>query len=125
MSRREEVEFGPSEESVRHARAFVAATLAAWDLDDLAEVAVLLTSELATNAVVHARTACTITVEHRPPDLVIEVSDGEASAPVCQDPNPASEGGRGMLLVDRLANRWGTHSRSAGKSVWFSLRSAG
>jgi anti-sigma regulatory factor (Ser/Thr protein kinase) len=82
MTLRLEAAFEQDPGSVKAAREFVAGTLVAWDLDDLAEVAGLLTSELATNAVVHARTAYLIAVEYRPPELLVEVHDGSRRRPV-------------------------------------------
>lgn len=122
LSSRIESEFAATPAAVRQARAFVEATLAAWDLDDVAEVAVLLTSELTTNAVRHARTAFTVAVACRPPELVVEVGDGSDSLPVQRPKSVRSEGGRGLQLVAALARSWGTRRRrGGGKVVWFQL----
>jgi anti-sigma regulatory factor (Ser/Thr protein kinase) len=114
-------------ESVKAAREFVAGALAAWHLDDLAEVAGLLTSELATNAVIHARTAYHIAVEYRPPELLVEVHDGSRHRPL---PRRAvterkAANGWGLLIVEALADRWGSRSEGEGKKVWFTLSGPG
>jgi anti-sigma regulatory factor (Ser/Thr protein kinase) len=127
MTLRLEAAFKHDPESVKAAREFVAGALAAWDLDDLAEVAGLLTSELATNAVVHARTAYHIAVEYRPPELLVEVHDGSRRLPVprraLRDRKAAN--GWGLLIVEGLADRWGSRRERQGKNVWFALVAQG
>ncbi len=122
-----EAAFEDDPESVKAAREFVTGALAAWDLDDLAEVAGLLTSELATNAVVHARTAYHIAVEYRPPEVVVEVYDGSRRRPVPRRPlaERKAVNGWGLLTVERLANRWGSRRERHGKKVWFALAAPG
>ncbi len=129
MAVRVEVEYGSDPQSVRHARSFVASTLAAWDLDDVREVALLLTSEVVTNAVVHARTAFRVAIELDEPDLIVEVTDRSPAEPVrLPDPDLDSEEavhGRGLRLVDTLAASWGwRRAGTGGKVVWFLLRAA-
>jgi two-component sensor histidine kinase len=116
---RTEQGFEGSPASVRSARGFVAATLEAWDLCDVSAVACLLTSELAANAVRHAATAYRVTLELVPPELRIEVSDGSTTTPVrlCND----DESGKGLVLVEALAERWGTRVHERGKAVWVTL----
>ena len=100
------------------------AALKVWELDDLVEVVALLTSELVTNAVVHARTAFTVRATFDAPELRVEVRDGgpEHMEPPTDD--PYAEGGRGLLLVAALADRWGVTGRPDGKTVWFVLHAA-
>lgn len=126
---RVEAEYGAEPLSVRHARAFVAATLAAWDLDDLSEVALLLTSEVVTNAIVHARTTFRLTLELDEPDLIVEVSDGSPAEPAALAASDLGSDdavhGRGLQLVDALAGSWGWRRAANGeKVVWFLLRAA-
>ncbi len=121
MSSRVEQEFEGTPAAVSAARAFVSATLLAWDLDEVAEVAVLLTSELTTNAVRHARTAFRVVVSCRPPDLVVEVADGSPDHPAPRLAPPSAEGGRGLQLVQALARSWGTRPADQGKVVWFAI----
>ena len=106
--------------SIRKARVFVDVTLSAWDLHGLREPAVLLTSELATNAVVHARTPFRVTVM-LDDDLTVEVSDGSEVLPRLEPVPIDGESGRGLLLVSRLADRWGSRPEERGKTVWFAF----
>ncbi|HVM64644.1 MAG TPA: ATP-binding protein [Acidimicrobiales bacterium] len=108
--------------SVGAARAFVDATLEAWGLDDSDQVAALLTSEIATNAVVHARTAYRVAVDYRAPEVLVQVMDESPGLPVRRDPDPYEPTGRGLLLLDSYAARWGCRQQARGKSVWFVLR---
>jgi anti-sigma regulatory factor (Ser/Thr protein kinase) len=115
-------DFERAPESVRAARQFVLATLASWDLDDMGEVASLLTSELVTNAVLHAKTAFHLSVQSDDDrEVLIEVTDGSDEPPVRGDARPDAEGGRGLVLVASLASRWGTRLGPRGKAVWFCL----
>ncbi len=119
---RVEAVFDPRPESVRAAREFVVTTLAAWDLDDLSEVATLCTSEVATNAVRHARTAFRLAIEARTSEVLVEVEDQGWGEPTVALPDTESEGGRGMWLVTATAGRWGSETlATGGKIVWFSL----
>jgi anti-sigma regulatory factor (Ser/Thr protein kinase) len=107
------------------ARRFLTSVSAAWSADVL-DVAVLLTSELVTNAVVHGLGPVQLLLDDDGDRLRIEVSDAEpALPPVPSTPGPTKEHGRGLLIVDRLADRWGSRSRRTppGKIVWFELRS--
>ncbi|MFI6498533.1 SpoIIE family protein phosphatase [Nonomuraea typhae] len=99
------------------ARRFVRDTLAEWQLSHVEADAVLLTSELVTNAVVHAGTAveltCRLDAAAAPPRLEIQVDDRH---PLRTVPPPAA--GRGLTLAETLADAWGvTYSRTA-KRVW-------
>ncbi len=119
---RVEATFEPCPESVRTARQFVAATLEAWSLGDLTEVATLCTSELATNAVRHARTEFRLAMEARAAEVLFEVEDMGGGEPTVTLPDTEAEDGRGMWLVTATAGRWGSQTlRSGGKVVWFSL----
>lgn len=120
---RVEGEFDGGPASVRRARAFVEAALAAWDVDDLSEVAVLLTSEVAANAVLHARSVYRLALELRGgPEVRIEVADRSERLPRVRLPALDAEGGRGLDLLDRLAASWGSEPVAGGKAVWFTVR---
>ena len=108
--------------SVGRARRFGAAPLEGWGLRrPLVETCVLLVSELATNAVLHARTEFTVSIE-REPRLRIEVFDGDPRLPHARDFGPEAASGRGLHLVERLAVSSGTVTHATGgKSVWFEL----
>lgn len=111
----------------RVARAFVAETLTAWDVQaEQVEAAQLVVSELVTNAVLHAADSPTISLDLRLTDGVVRVlvSDGGPGEPDRRlHPDPQTgETGRGVWLVDAFAERWGTeaHGRN-GKTVWCEL----
>ena len=114
-------EFASRPQTVRVARHFVAATLAAWDLDDLTDVACLLSSELATNAVRHVGATYQLVLELDPPELRVEVLDPSRRVPVRAEKAADSGSGNGLVLVDALAARWGVRLLSRGKAVWFAL----
>jgi anti-sigma regulatory factor (Ser/Thr protein kinase) len=100
------------------ARAFAARILASWDLHHRTELVALLVSELVSNAIGHSdgpiglRLRCTQRV------LCVEVSDGDTRRPRLRDAGPEDEAGRGLHLVDRLADRWGVRPLPDGKVVW-------
>ncbi|MEH0845137.1 SpoIIE family protein phosphatase [Micromonospora sp. CPCC 205711] len=112
------------------ARALVRSVLAEAELDDLLNEALLLTTELSTNAVEHAGTDLDIEVVADRIGLTVTVSDF-ASGPVDElmvgvrndtaEIDEVSERGRGLLLVDHFASRWGTTYLPSGKGVWFRL----
>ncbi|MGH8981097.1 MAG: ATP-binding protein [Acidimicrobiales bacterium] len=107
--------------SVEAARRFVEAALSVWELDDLSAVAVLLTSELVTNAILHARTAVRLAAERRGAELVVEVWDDAPDAAAVPRSALDDETGRGLLLVNRLVARWGVRRTGSRKVVWFAL----
>ncbi|MGP3927076.1 ATP-binding protein [Streptomyces sp. 8N616] len=101
----------------------------AWKVpDDVAETAVLLLSELMTNARKHARVSpgreisarCVL----RDGALRIEVSDASDQLPQPRQAAPDDESGRGLALVAALADEWGARprTRGIGKTVWFALK---
>lgn len=108
--------------SVRAARRFVVSALEDWDLLGIAHLALLLTSELATNALLHARTEFGITARYRQGRcLRVEVWDGNTRPPgPVMTPVDATTG-RGMLVVHALAKAWGVENVADGKVVWFEL----
>jgi anti-sigma regulatory factor (Ser/Thr protein kinase) len=118
----------PALRAPRAARAFVAETLTAWDVQaDEVEAAKLVVSELVTNAVLHSPESATISLDLRLTDGVVRVlvTDGGPGEPERQaqlDPW-TGETGRGVWLVDAFTERWGTetHGRD-GKTVWCELR---
>lgn len=98
--------------------------LATWRLADLAETAVLLVSELVTNAVVHARAGTApiaLILENQEDRLRIEVHDGDPRWPRPGRPGGLDESGFGLLLVDALASEWGVGETATGKAVWVEL----
>jgi len=124
--------------AVRKARHVVHETLSGWTIPHTThDLAILLVSELMTNALLYASgpiglrmallpvvpraagpEACTATVGAA---LLVEVSDPVPDAPTRRQAGPEDEGGRGLQLVACSALRWGTRRGGAGKTVWFEL----
>ncbi|WP_228900560.1 ATP-binding protein [Streptomyces sp. DH1] len=93
-----------------------------WGGPGRSEIAELLTSELVTNALVHTDDGAVLTATVGPRALRVEVRDHAGRPPRPRDPRPEeSTGGRGLLLVQSLADDWGVLPWGAGKSVWFEL----
>ncbi|MEV0113958.1 SpoIIE family protein phosphatase [Streptomyces sp. NPDC050844] len=119
--------FDPVGRSVATARSFVRDTLQGWGFTDIVDDAVVLTSELVTNAVVHAGTAADVLCLRTEDAVRIEVSDHypEREIPLQQSAvnmgNPDREGGRGLQLCAALATRWGVDYTPTQKQVWFQL----
>ncbi|MBB3088784.1 SpoIIE family protein phosphatase [Nocardioides albus] len=113
--------FEPAPTSVSEARRFARTVLAEWGLDDLLEDAVLLTSELVTNAVTHAGTPMTVSVVRERDRLRIDVLDLHPTRvlPVGANAHPgAGEHGRGLLITSALSTAWGVEYRRDHKRVW-------
>ena len=110
--------------SVPQARRFLRESMshvtAHWDAD-LLDDAVLLTSEIVTNALLHAGTSIDITVDCTGDRLRVEVADGSAAYPVVRDHPTLAGTGRGLRLLDELASVWGMEPYGTGKVVWFEL----
>jgi anti-sigma regulatory factor (Ser/Thr protein kinase) len=109
-------------EQVAEARRLVAGYLRDRGEED-GEVAVLLVSELVTNAILYGRAPLELRAHTEGSALRVEVRDREpASPPVLRgDANLTEVGGRGLQLVDTLADRWGWSAEDQGKVVWFEL----
>jgi phosphoserine phosphatase RsbU/P len=105
------------------AREVVRAALAEVGLTDVINEALLLTTELATNGVVHAGTDIDLEVVADQDEVTVTVTDFAEGLPTRVTPNGVelAEGGRGMLLVDHFATSWGTTHHHSGKGVWFRL----
>jgi anti-sigma regulatory factor (Ser/Thr protein kinase) len=126
--------------SVADARHWAAQTFDRWELTgDAVSDAVLLTSELVTNAVLHARTQLAVSLAVADGVVEVGVSDADRRTPrrrpvVPDDPSwsqrisswlvgdqQLAEGGRGLMLVDEMADEWGVAQVAHGKQVWFRL----
>jgi anti-sigma regulatory factor (Ser/Thr protein kinase) len=115
--------FPPTHEGARAARRFVASFLAGQRVvAQLGDDACLLTSELVTNAALHARTAFTLGVELSDEKLRITVAEDPGPLPPVRPLLVSAEGGRGLALVAAVASSWGCAPEGDGKSVWFELR---
>jgi anti-sigma regulatory factor (Ser/Thr protein kinase) len=120
-ARRAQLVLLPTRRSPGAARAILGDLLALWDCDDPDRIAELLTSELVTNAVLHARSKLTLDVRLRRDILRIAVTDTGEAMPTPTIPAAGNEGGRGLHLLAALARDWGVQPRAQGKTVWFEL----
>ena len=116
----EEWEFSPEPASSRDARQVVARLLEQVGLDDLVTSVSLVVSELATNAVLHARTAFRVRLTISRDVARIEVEDSAGGRPVMRHFSNRATSGRGLRLVDGLSRAWGVKPGKSGrgKVVW-------
>ncbi len=122
------VELPPTPAAVGVARVLVRCLCAEWGADDVSDVAQLLTSELVTNAVVHAQAAPAVTVRLLADRVHVEVSDSTDSEPDAVRPGVLDEisiGGRGLAMVEALSMSWGSVPMAGGKVVWFDVARPG
>ncbi|MEU8524028.1 SpoIIE family protein phosphatase [Streptomyces sp. NPDC048629] len=103
--------------AVSGARRFTSETLSAWGLEDLAFGTELMVSELVTNAIRYGKPPIRLRLI-RQSSLTCEVFDANATAPHLRRARTFDEGGRGLLLVAQLAERWGTRHGREGKVIW-------
>ncbi len=119
---RAETRYPPTTASVRLARRFVEAELLARACERFADDAGLVVTELAGNAVLHARTPFEVVVRSAGAGGVrVDVVDGSSAPPVVGAAVGTAMSGRGMVLVGALASRWGTERTPTGKAVWFEV----
>jgi len=106
------------------ARCQVQAAIWSWAVGVDEDVAVLLTSELVTNAVAHqAGRTITLAIICSPGQLRVDVHDTSRIMPVLMPASADTETGRGLALVDNLSDEWGAYCTPAGKAVYFTLAS--
>lgn len=114
----------PRAASATRARELVTAQCASWGLESICDDIALVVTELVANAVRHAGTDIEITILPIDHGVRLEVRDG-STRPLRPRPALASdEGGRGLLLVDALATRYGVEGEPEGKRVWVELVAA-
>lgn len=111
-------------ESARDARQMTGRMCAAAHLSqDVSDAAVLLTSELVTNALLHTGGTQRITVTTRVDGVRVEVGDNSRVLPVLRPHNDAASDGRGVQLLELCSSSWGARGTARGKCVWFEVRS--
>jgi anti-sigma regulatory factor (Ser/Thr protein kinase) len=104
------------------ARSQVQATIEAWEIPVDASIAVLLTSELVTNAIRHEQgDTITLVITCAYGQLHVDVHDTSCTLPVPMDGSPDAETGRGLVLVASLSSSWGYYRTPTGKAVYFTL----
>ena len=106
--------------SIRSVRSLIDRLLASWRLLDRVDDdnVKLLASEWAANAVVHAGSPDTVTVRYLGQVVRVEVDDGSPAVPRPAEADEEDVSGRGLFIVDALAERWGVDERPPGKRVW-------
>ena len=103
---------------VAQARQHATTQLTTWRLDDAAFITELIVSELVTNAIRYGRPPIQLRLIHENTTLTCEVFDSSSTAPHMRRARTTDEGGRGLLLIGQLAQRWGTRHTPTGKTVW-------
>ncbi|WP_020121748.1 ATP-binding protein [Streptomyces canus] len=124
-----QLEIRPDPAEVGRARRWARSRLAGSGIgidESLAETLILLVSELVTNAVVHTGRPAVLRLslpgaEVESATVRLEVADRSGRAPVPRCVDGDATGGRGLALVDGLADRWGWSPEGAGKSIWCEL----
>lgn len=105
--------------SVSLARDFVCVHLVEHELSDMVDDVLLVTSELATNAVLHAQTPFKVVLHGSTAMVVLQIQDGAPAAPVTREPEVMDMNGRGLMLVELLATEWGISTTGDDqKTVW-------
>ena len=115
----------PELQAASCARAFVRVTCTRWKVEPVIDAALLVVSELVTNAVSHARSPVTVSLRLCPDNLLVDVEDDDSRLPVVQRNEWDALGGRGLTLVDAMSRAWGAHPCPGGKIVWATLALTG
>jgi anti-sigma regulatory factor (Ser/Thr protein kinase) len=110
--------FLATNESVVLVRDFVRHVISAMGREAILDQAEVIASELATNAVIHARTPFRVAVSESTSAVRIAVEDLSSAHPAALPPDPARIGGRGLWLVSMMAAQWETQATTDGKNVW-------
>jgi anti-sigma regulatory factor (Ser/Thr protein kinase) len=114
--------FGPEFAQVSDARAFVRSACEGAGLcEDAVETAVLLTSEVVTNAFIHGRSEARLRVESDRVRARVQVADDNSRRPQPQPEDADALDGRGLQIVGLAANDWGVAEDDRGKVVWFDV----
>jgi hypothetical protein len=116
---RVETQFPSLASTPASARAFLREALRTWALDGLGEIVELLTGELVSNVA-----PMTVRAIVGPSAVRVEVADPSPDPPVAPQVDLLAQRGRGLMLLDALASRWGTELTASGKTVWFEVDKA-
>ncbi|MBA2946089.1 SpoIIE family protein phosphatase [Streptomyces himalayensis] len=110
---------------VSQARKNATDQLEAWGLEDAIFITELMVSELVTNAIRYGHPPIQLRLIHENSTLICEVSDSSSTTPHMRRARTFDEGGRGLLLVAQLSQRWGTRHAPIGKTIWAEQSLAG
>lgn len=103
------------------ARRFVHDALVEWRFEPVADVVTLLTSELVTNAVLHAGSEIDVALCAEGDVVRVEVADASTRVPGHSSHGPEAQTGRGLAVVAAASTDWGAHRTAGGKIVWFEV----
>ena len=116
---RQSLDLEPIVGSARRSREMVSDACGRWRLPALAGPASIVVTEMVNNVVAHAHTAMTVLLAQHDDAVAVAVRDYSAGTPRFAGlVGPTSEGGRGLLLIDSVAERWGSLTLDHGKVVW-------
>lgn len=116
------IDLPPVAASVAAARRFVGDAACGWGVPAAdASVIEMLVSELAANAVVHAASSFAVVAKLVGGSMHVAVEDACPAEPVLLEAPPEADRGRGLAIIDGLAEAWGVDRRGGGKSVWFQV----
>jgi len=116
--RQESRSFGTGTQTVPEARRFARNVLTSWNRGGCEWILLQLVSELVTNAVIHARTQYVVTIKDDGETLLVEVADHSPRPATPRQYDGTATTGRGLRLVDRLSQSWGSEVAADGKTVW-------
>jgi anti-sigma regulatory factor (Ser/Thr protein kinase) len=118
--RRAGIVLAPESSSLSAARCFVSAALEGWDYEDSDEIVPLLTSEIVSNAVLHAGGSVGLELALlNGEELRVQARDESPDTPVIRRSSPDGIGGHGLTIIESLARRWGVERHEGFKVVWF------
>ncbi|HEX5266586.1 MAG TPA: response regulator [Acidimicrobiales bacterium] len=117
------IELGPDPRDVGRGRRFLGEQCRRWGCEDITDDALLVATELVTNAFVHAGSHCRLSVRLAAGVLRLEVRDHGPGVPDPRATVGTDESGRGLLLVSGLCSAWGVDATGPGKVVWAELAS--
>jgi hypothetical protein len=120
---RQSVRLAPDRHAPEQARHFVQDACREWGIGRLGRLSAVIVSELVTNGVLHARTPLELTVRLSGADLYLAVRDGDPRLLASPGAGVAEDSGygRGLLIVDGMADGWGCAPTGEGKVVWAHL----
>jgi hypothetical protein len=111
--------------AARRSRELVTEACGRWEIPDVAGPACIVVTEMVNNVVAHAHTSMTVLLARYDETMSVAVRDHSTGVPRFTGPvAPSSYGGRGLLLIDSIALRWGSLKLNDGKVVWAVLQDA-